>query len=304
MRKCILTLILAMLLFSCLGMTAFADNSAPMLSEDYQTIYMNGNTYHRFNASMIDSSYYSQCMTVELSATQQESIDDINILANESCSLLEVEIAFKDGSLLTAHFMKEDAIDSYEKIVSASDALYTVDFKYPYGNRVSGYKEFYTANPIVLDEFTLNGCNSHYVYIDIQEDTQLLVGALLTYDAHYYYVDFNEIGVKGLYNFDPYDYSTLSAYEITDTSLLEDIKTGETAYYNDDFGFFYDDNFTEAVAKLFLIIAFAVLPAIALVLFLILAIRAKGIYKKLFAIICGCSGVELILFTIIAFILY
>jgi hypothetical protein len=243
-------------------------------------------------------------MTVELSATQQESIDNVNILANESCSLLEVEMAFKDGSLLTAYFMKEDAIDTYNKMVSAPDALYTVDFKYPNNNQVPGIKELYTANPVVLDELEINRSDSYDVYINIQEDMRLLVGALLITDDHYYYVDFKEIGVTGLYNFNPYEFSALSAYEITDTSLLEAIKTGETAYYNDDLGFFYDDNFTEAVAQLFLIIVFAVLPAIALILFLILAIRAKGIYKKLFAIICGCSGVELILFTIIAIILY
>jgi hypothetical protein len=284
-------------------MTAFADNSAPTLSEDYQTIYMNGNTYQRFNASMIDTNYFFQGMTVELSATQQESIDNVNILANESCSLLEVEMAFKDGSLLTAYFMKEDAIDTYNKMVSAPDALYTVDFKYPNNNQVPGIKELYTANPVVLDELEINRSDSYDVYINIQEDMRLLVGALLITDDHYYYVDFKEIGVTGLYNFNPYEFSALSAYEITDTSLLEAIKTGETAYYNDDLGFFYDDNFTEAVAQLFLIIVFAVLPAIALILFLILAIRAKGIYRKLFAIICGCSGVELILFTIIAIIL-
>ena len=42
----------SVLLFSCLGMTAFADNSGPAISDDYQTVYLNGETYSRFNASL------------------------------------------------------------------------------------------------------------------------------------------------------------------------------------------------------------------------------------------------------------
>ena len=305
MKKYLICIITSILLFSCLGMTAFADETAPTISDDYQTIYLNGETYSRFNASMIEADYYSYDISPELTEAQQENITSISIATNESASLLSVDIDFKDGSTLSVNFMRDDYLKNYEELIKNQNTPYTIDFEWPEGNQVTGAKSLFTANSVILDESDLYWSDYYPVLMNIiGDDTSMHVGSLLLIDDRYYYVDYEEIGVTRWYSFIPSEYTELSAYEITDSDLVEKIIAGEEAYYEDDFGFLYDDELTSTISKVFLIIVFAVIPAIILVLFLILAIRAKTIYRKLFAAICCISGVELVIFAIVAMMLH
>lgn len=305
MKKYIICIITTLLLFSCFSMTALADNSAPTISDDYQTIYMDGKTYSRFNGGMIDTQDYDYDLTVELTDVQQEYIYSAEITVYNSASLLQAYINFKDGSSLFAYYLQADYINTYESMHTNPDCPYTIDFHYPSGNTITGTKPFFTANPVVLNQKILNKSNVYPVLIVIDEnDARVHKGSLLVCDNRYYYVDYDEIKIYDYYEFSPYYYTELTAYEITDADLLADIIAGEEAYYDDDFGFLYNDGVTDIVSIVFLIFVFAALPAVAFILFLIFAIRSKGTYRKLFTTICCCSGVELILFTIIAIILY
>ena len=124
-------------------------------------------------------------------------------------------------------------------------------------------------------------------------------GALITIDDDCYYVDFEEAHIESWYDFNPYDYAELPAYEISDTELIASIQEGEDAYYSDDFGFLLDDSFTEAVSAVFLIFVFAIIPFAIFVVFLILAIRSKTVYKKMFRLIYILSAAELAVFAIV-----
>ena len=305
MKKYLICIITSILLFSCLGMTAFADNSGPAISDDYQTVYLNGETYSRFNASMIDTDYEYLYAAPNLTDAQQEYIAEITFMINDSRSLLSVDIDFKDGSTLSANYIRNDYRDTYHELIKNQNAPYIIDFEWPEGNRVTGSKSLFTANPVVLGSRDLHRSDQYPILMNILgDDTDLYIGALLIIDGHYYYVDYEEIGVTKWYNFNAYEYTDLPAYEITDSDLVADIAAGEDAYYNADFGFLYDDELTTTISNVFLILVFAVMPAVILVLFLILAIRAKTVYRKLFTVICCISGVELVIFTIAAMMLY
>lgn len=305
MKKYLICIITSILLFSCLGMTAFADETASTISDDYQTVYLNGKTYSRFNASLIETEYDTYDVTPELTDAQQENITNISIMANESESLLSVDIDFKDGSTLSANFMRDDYRKNYDELIKNPNTPYIIDFEWPEGNQVTGSKSLFTANPVVLAQRSLNRSASYHVLMNIiEDDTRIYKGSLLIVDDHYYYVDYEEIGVTNPYFFLPYEYTELPAYEITDPDLVAEIIAGEDAYYDDDFGFFYDDDLTKTISTVFLILIFAVVPAVILILFLILAIRTKTIYRKLFAAICGCAGLELVIFAIVAMIFY
>lgn len=305
MKKYLICIITSILLFSCLGMTAFAETSAPVISEDYQTVYLKGGTYSRFNASMVDVEYFSYDVLPELTDEQQEDIADVSFMLNESESFLSVEITFRDGSNLSADFIRDDYQKKYNDLISNPDSPYIIDFEWPEGNRVTGSRSLFTANPVVIGGWDLDRSSYYPVLMNIvEDDTSIHKGSLLISNDRYYYVDYEEIGVTRWYAFDPYEYTELPAYEITDSDLVAEIIAGEESFYGDDFGFLYNDELTSTISKVFLIIVFAVIPAIILVLFLILAIRAKTIYRKLFAAICCISGVELVIFAIVAMMLH
>ncbi len=305
MKKYLICIITSILLFSCLGMTAFAETSAPTISDDYRTVYLNGETYSRFNASMIDTEYEYYYAEPNLTDAQQEYIAEVTFMINDSKSLLSVVIDFKDGSTLSANYIRKDYLDTYDELIKNQNAPYIIDFEWPEGNRVTGSKALFTANPVVLGSRDLNISDQYPILMSIlEDDTDLYIGALLIIDGRYYYVDYEEIGVTRWYDFYAYEYTDLPAYEITDSDLVADIATGEEAYYNSDLGFFYNDELTTTISKVFLILVFAVMPAVILVLFFILAIRAKTVYRKLFTVICCISGVELVIFTIAALMLY
>ena len=78
MKKFISVLITTMLLLSCLGMTAFAENASATISDDFQKLYLDGNSYSRFDTSMLEIEYYGHVdKKVELSVTQQETVKQV-----------------------------------------------------------------------------------------------------------------------------------------------------------------------------------------------------------------------------------
>jgi ATP-dependent Clp protease ATP-binding subunit ClpC len=88
--------------------------------------------------------------------------------------------------------------------------------------------------------------------------------------------------------------------KITDEALLQELNTAQDAYYNDDMGFLFNDALTQSISKIFLVVIFCVIPGIVLILFAILAIRAKqAIYRKLFILVSTLSGTLTAIFTLV-----
>lgn len=301
MKKIISVIITFILLFSCLGLTAFANPASASISDDYQKLYIDGNSYSRFNTSMMNVEYFSYDFPVELSATQKESLDEIILQANEDATLICAKIIFKDGAVLTVEFLRDDYLELYNEITVGETATYTIDFHYPEGNTVTTKKEALYGNGILLGADKLEWCD-YFPVIAESSDGRLSVykGSLIIFEENYYYVDFKEAGIESWYEFDPYECAKLPAYEISDPELISSIQKAEDTYYSDDLGFFFDDSFTEAISLVFLIIVFAIVPFVIFVLFLILAIRSKTVYKKMFRIIYMLSAAELVVFAIVA----
>ena len=305
MKKLKYLILTVILLFSCLGLTAFAEGSAATISDDYQTLCIDGNTYSRFDTSMINIDYYALDFYAELTASQQEIINEVEVELTEDSIIAYATIYFKDGATLSAGFLRDDYLKMYNELSASEDGEYLIDFQYPEDNIVPVEKSKLFGNPVVLGSEDLEWCD-YYPVVMKSEDGNLSVykGSILFINDDCYYVNYEEIGVKTLYEFDPYEYDELPAYEISDEELIASIREGESDYYADDFGFFYDDNFTETLSAVFLIFVFAIIPFAILVVFLILAIRSKTVYRKMFATISILSGMELTIFAIItAFIM-
>ena len=85
-----------------------------------------------------------------------------------------------------------------------------------------------------------------------------------------------------------------------DKALIEKLDNAKSAYYSDGLGFFENDELSEKVSMIFFLVVFAFLTLIILITFLILAIRSKGIYKKMHRITYILCIAELSVFAIIA----
>ena len=121
---------------------------------------------------------------------------------------------------------------------------------------------------------------------------------MLLINDEYYYIDFYELDVKDPYSFYPENQTNLPAYKITDAEVLKEL---DEAYgeYNSDFVGLLDSDFSDNFAIVLLCITFAVIPLAALIVFLILSIRAKApSYKKLFRAIWITSAAELVVFAV------
>lgn len=300
MKKLISIIITAMLLFSCFGLTVFAESSSATISDDYQKLTLDGNTYSRFNTSMMEVEYFSIDTSVSLNATQQEVLDEVLLQVNDDATFVYAEIYFKDGAVLSVEFIRDDYLEMYDEISTSQSSEYIIDFQYPDGNTVTAEKSALYGNSVVLTSDELEWCD--YFPISVKSSDGRLSaykGSLITIDENYYYIDYEEIDVESWHEFDPYGYDELPAYEVTDADLVASIQKAEDAYYSDDFGFLLDDSFTEVVSAVFLIFVFAIIPFAIFVVFLILAIRSKTVYKKMFSVICILSGAELAIFAII-----
>lgn len=296
--KKIISVIIAVILSSfCLGFTAFAENSSVIISDDYQKLYLNGASYSRFDDSMLQTEYdLVNNKYVELSEAQQETVKEVTLLANEHKNIISAEIFFNDGATLTVDFLRDDYLDEYNKIVNNQSQEYIIDFDWPEGNTVKAQRTALFGNRITLYGDDLEFYDYHYVTAQCNDGTLTAVtGTLIIVDDRYYYVDGNNVIAWDSFN----TLTELSAWEITDADLIESLKEAEEKYYSEDLGFLYDDTLTESVSAIFLVCLFAIVPFIILILFLILAIRAKGFYKKLFSNICILSAAELIVFAII-----
>lgn len=300
MKKRITTFIMIALLFSFLGLTTLAAPSSATLTEDYQALSLNGKTYSRFNISDAETDYQTLDVNVELSPTQQESISEVAFQGNENESLIYVDIAFKDGSSLTAGFVRDDFVDEYINITAGQVDKYVIDFEYPEGNILSVSKNKFYGDKVLLNSNQLEWCD--YFSITAATDDvsiSVYVGSLLIVEEDYYFVDFKEQNLGNRNDFYPFDYSELQAYKITDSETIERIQAAEDDYYSEDLGFLFDDELGETISAVFLIVVFGIVPGVIFLMFLFLAIRSKTVYKKMFRTIYLVSGFELIVFGII-----
>ncbi len=301
MKKLISIVIMSILLFSCIGLTAFASPLSATISDDYQKLYLDGNTYSRFNTSMVEVDYFDTNIPVELNAAQEETIDKVSLQVNADTTFIYANISFKDGAVLSAEFLRDDYLEIYNEISFNENGSYMIDFEYPEGNIVTAAKADLFGNSVTLTEDELEWCSYYPVWIQNDDGTLTAYkGSLIIIEDEYYYVNYEDIKLENWYHFDPYEYDELPAYEISNAELIADIQAAEESFYSDDFGFLFDDSLTKAVSTVFLIFVFAIIPFAIFVVFLILAIRSKTIYKKMFRFIYILSAAELVVFAIVA----
>ncbi|MBR3908151.1 MAG: hypothetical protein IKJ50_00340 [Clostridia bacterium] len=319
MKKILSIFIAVLVLLSCFSFNTFAweeigpydeaaldPNSVITFSEDYKKLYVDDIPYSRFYSSTISITTYQGIDNETEFSNSQSDVDDTYILSSENGEMLEVELYFKDGFSLSATYLRDDYIKEFNHLTeSDTEKLYIV-FQLA--------DESWDREEIVVEadlnllkgepcEITPSFMGSEPFYVSAKSDKfEMYVdkGTLFYTGDEYCYVDYAEFGIDPE-EFDTYDYEG-AAYKVQDPALLQQIEEARAKYYEDDYGIFFDDDFTEIVAKVFITLLFAVIPFAILVLTLILGIKAKGIYKKLYFTTCILAAAELITLGIVLLI--
>ena len=321
--KKLLALILA--LFCISSVTAYAtapvvpetkdaiveDPTAPSdtvyISDDLSSLFSNDRYFIKFNPYGIETDGFNDFeYTVSMSDETKENIQDVELYLSAGESVISATYNFKDGTSLGVYYLLYSLESEYKRIISSDWQYGEIDFEYPYDNQLSINQEKLYGKQINLITNEISDYNYHEfrVYATSKlSEIKLEKGMLIVSEDKYYFVDYEKAGIVVKNYFNIADYSELLAFEITDENLCDKIGECIEAYYDDDFGFFDDDGFTNAVSKVMLTIMFLIFPLAVFVFALILAIRSKGYYKKIFRILYISAIVTLVLVVVLFLIL-
>ncbi len=338
MKKILSIIFTLVLIFSCFAISTFAFESAdsfvyegdayydtqPVMtfSEDFKKLYVNDEPFSRADLSMLSEYYgYSVGVTkehtpwlrnsvfVDFTDAQKQIVKGIEITTNKAQNMYLINLNLGDGSNLTVYFIKDTYLEDYNNVISGNGDVYLIDFLYPENNVVITSKSALEGEPTIISTDDIFGVYD-YFYVDAANQDQsvsMATGVVFVIDGTYYYFDYIAEGFEDadfLYSGELGKAKEINAYKITDEKLLADIEVAMEAYYDDDYGIFFDKETSDIIAMVFLVILFVVVPAIVFVIFLIKAIRGKGIYKKLYGTVAALCMAEIIVFLLLTSIIY
>ncbi len=338
MKKITYVLITALILSLCLGITSFAmptENSSSTntvkFSEDFRTMYYKDYEFHQKNVIgfhtyvLVDyedyedyeiAEFYADSVTIEenwvsiadgthytnyeLSDSQKNTVDYVEIFGDDI--IVNVTVYYKDGTSLMLDLLRDEYMDDYEALKSGKYDNYQIEYDWPEDNTVNVTKEILTQNPaetINIDDYNIYDYQN--IYLHNQDGTlSFTPGYLVTLDESNYYLDLNENNIKDEEAF--YEVfglrSKFTLHKITDDAVLEDIRLAEEAYYEDDYGYLYNDKLANTISFFFLIVIFGIIPGIIFVISLVFAIIKKKTYRKLLFATSFFTLAEIIVFII------
>ena len=298
MKKTIITILTLVLLLGCLTPVVSA-SSWPTLSEDLQTLTIDGETYHRFNTTTLLYDIYEE-MSLELSETQKEIFLDGSVYFSPDKIIADVTIRYKDGASISAGYVKDSAREQMEDLTQNKNMNGSVEFYWPEEITVSAPMEDFKGEAVELDSLVLDYCNFFQVYGSVSTyEIITLQGSLLEEQGELYYVDFSENPRIVPDKFFPHEYTSLKGYKIPDGTLKSQLTKAIDAYYSDGLGVLYDDDFSEKLSTVLLIFLFAGIPSLILIWSVVLLIRSKGYQRKTWAVTAGMACGTLVVFAIV-----
>ena len=342
MKKIISVISVILISVFCLGLTASAisvpetKGKIATISEDLQVIQSGKEKFYRINSNDIEFDYivvddeeyiydentivYEDKVVVEyademyefqLSENQKKTIENI-----EDCSLgsevyIDIVIYYKDGTSLSGlKFLNEKYLDEYNDLIENGSDTYLVDFIFPDNNFVNIPKAalFNSDNKTTIN--VEDSFGEYYVYIEnSSKKFRIEQGSIITYKDGFYYCDNKENGFKSEFvdgaHYTYREKSSVSVYKITDEKTINKLKEAQEKYYEDDFGFLFNDKLAESISKVLFVVIFGILPLAVLVLSIVICVRSsKKAYKKICFTTSVLSVTEIISFIIAIVLLF
>ena len=302
--KKIIALIITVLCLCAFSVTAAAETQFSY-QDDYSKVTYNGVSYTKVNATGFEHVGYETGYNLEilqLNEEQKQSLSEIVLEEIDGDNVISVTYTLNDGGQIIFSYLKDEYIDDYNKAIENKWEKAKVDFEWPDGNIVDT-----NVNTLKQEKVNLSTDKIEERFWVIasfgDKNFGIPVGRICLRNDTYYYIDYNEAGIKYNGETDIDDFSTLPAYKINDAAIISEFNAARKEYYDDGLGFFDNDSFTKKVADFFIVTLFAVIPFAVGVLFMVLAIRSKTKYRKFFTVISTVAGAELVIFIITAVLL-
>lgn len=265
-----------------------------ILDKTYTHLYYNDEVYSRADVSDLDLIKESR-KGADVGFEEYNGVEGISLWATRKNTVFWIDVSFTDGSNITATFLRDSARADYERLLRGEADDATVNFSYPFGNEVNISPAALQGAEVELGKAPIYA-NCFYVWGTVGDsDLERKLGVVVCMDGEFYYVKECD-NIYDLTNAE----RPLSAYRITDPKTCAALADAWDAYLDDEVGFVYDDTLTELLGTFTLIVFFCAIPLALFVVFLILAIRGRGIYRKIYATVCTCSGATLAVFCIVA----
>ncbi len=273
------------------------------IENEREGLYVNGEYYTLFNAKNMETNGYDEFQyEISMSDELEQKIQDVELCISPDLAVVYSTYNFGDGTSLNATYLKHSLVSEYDRLVSNEWQYGEIEFEYPHDNQLSITQEKLYGKQVNLFTKEIEDYNYHEFRVySITNSCKIKVekGMLITTEDKYYFIDYEKANLGDFDYFNIADYSEILAFEITDENLCNKIDECIEAYYDDEFGFFDDDGFTNAVSKVMLTIMFLIFPLAVFVFSLILAIRSKGYYKKIFRVLYISAIVTLVLVVVL-----
>lgn len=283
---------------SAATLTGPGDGMYIILDKTYTHLYFNDEVYSRADVSDLDLAKESR-KGADVGFEEYNGVEGISLWATPNNTVFWIDVSFTDGSNIAATFLRDSARAAYERLLRGEVDDTTVNFSYPVGNEVKvdlpdlrGEAASLTEAPTYANSFTVEGTVGN-------GDLMRKMGMVTYLNGEFYYVDYSEAGGSSISDISAAELP-ISAYRITDPETHTALADARQTYLGDEMGFVYDDVLTGIVGLITLVFFFGLIPLALFVLFLILAIRGRGIYRRIHAAVCTCSGVTLAIFCIAA----
>ena len=290
MKKCIAVLLTILAMSFCLSFTVSANAHGFTLSEDLMTLTLNGENFVRMDTSCT-STFAFETLMPDLQPTpdQQEQFKDWTFTISEDGRIIDASFYYRVGGTLYCQYVREDFAPQLVAYQNGTGA----DCRIEIG-----------LDPIIIPESTLKGkpvtlsgndlmwSEQYDVCADVSDEYLYInTGTLLVQEGTFYYVDHSDLNHYPGY-LDPYEYTSLNCYEITDEALCQQL----SEYGLGGSGL---ENLVEMGIGALVLFIFGLIPAAILVLGLVMLIKRKGYYRIIWGITAGFCIAELITFVIV-----
>ncbi len=314
MKKIICLIISVIILSFCLVTTAFAiDEKNVTFNDDFTVMDIDGKKYSR--ARTKELIYYGREhpeqtheFNINFTDKQKDEIESIDVYSDTEMVIIDVDINYFDGAVLQVSFLYNKYINDYDKLYNGKADKYEVEFYAPPEiNPILTYDALLENAPVKNDIYTsiMDSSGEFSVFASTSDDVLYMqIGTISSINDKWYFCsnkdnNFNETS-EWVYND---EIKQVYLREITDEDAIKQLNNANEYFLKDSMGFIYDDDLTQTVTIVFAIIILGIIPFGLLISSFVLMVKTKNkTFKKIFGVIAVLCLVELIVFSIIIYL--
>ncbi len=305
MKKIICLISTFILLLSAFGLVAYASEPQVAFSDSFDSLSYGGTEYIAIDSSNISINDYQGIINISLTDEQKDKVRSLDLTCYGSERFIAATYKLNSGAELICTYIDKEYYPEYEKALNR-------ETEKVFMNMYSSISEKYALELPKLMETTTTYNYDSFMGVDnwfpvysafSESDAWMYIGVIIDDNDKYYYMDFDVVGIEDSYNFDFWNLENtkLNVYEITNAEQAKLIEEYIEYYSYDDVGsiFFGDDDASTIISNVLLVLIFGILPLAVFVGSLILGIKSKPKYRKLFFSLTVIAAVEIIVFTVL-----